>query len=583
MYRKNLPPSPDIFKGRIRFVYIIFITIAVMFVLKLVDVQIIHHGIYEELAEHQYVGVTKNFLDRGSIYFTRKDGERVSAATVSDGYRIFMVPKYVTNPEELYTQLAEILPIDREQFFKQVLKKDDPYEEIALRVSSIDADRVRALKLPTEMIGFARDRWRYYPAGKHAAQTIGFVAFNEDTLEGRYGLERYYEDVLRRDADGVYVNFFAQIFSDVGEAVFKSEERKADIVTTLEPSVQTFLDDTMNTVRDRWSAEEAGAVIIDPKTGAIRALTVSPGFDLNNFGETVDSSVFSNPLVEHVFEMGSIMKPLVMAMGLNEKTITPTTTYYDAGSVQVKDRTIYNFDKKARGTVTMTEVLKQSLNTGMVFIMKTMQKDDVYEYFKKLGFTGTTGIDLPHESNNLTSNLGTKGDVEYANVSFGQGIAVTPIAMARALATLAHGGVLVYPYLIESFDYAGIGMQSRVPKKPLVQVFDPLSVEQVTRMLVALVDTSFKSKFPQLAGYSIAAKTGTAQIANPAGGYYADRNLHSFFGYFPAYDPQYLVFFYLVHPRGARFSSETLSSLFMETAEFLINYYDIPPDRIAVE
>jgi cell division protein FtsI/penicillin-binding protein 2 len=283
--------------------------------------------------------------------------------------------------------------------------------------------------------------------------------------------------------------------------------------------------------------------------------------------------------------MGSIIKPLVMGMALDQNVVTPATTYYDGGSVQVADRTIYNFDKKARGTVDMKEVLKQSLNTGMVFIMNKMQKSVVKKYVYDLGLGEKTGIDLPYETSGLLRNLDTNRDVEYANAAFGQGIALTPIATVRSLASLANGGKTIRPYLVDAADYhTGLGTSlAPDPETNSVQVFKPETVEKVSNMLVELVDTSFAPRYPQLAAYSIAAKTGTAQIPQPGGGYYNDRNLHSFFGYFPAYDPEFIVFFYLLQPVGARFSSETLSGPFMDTAQFLIDYYDISPDRAKVE
>ncbi len=576
------------FHVRLRIVYGIIIVVVLLLIYKLIHLQLIDGDRYYELANQQYTGIADSFLDRGSIYFVKKDGERVSAATVQTGYRVYINPAELNKTEnikhvqEIYNQLNSVLHVDYEKFNRALNKKSDPYEEIAVRVDEATVTKLRELDLAG--VGFTRDQWRYYPGDALAAQTIGFVgsSSDDDALVGRYGLEKYYEDILQRDKKDLSVNFFAQIFTDLGETVGNPDTREGDIVTTLEPHVQRFVESTLQDAVERWRAVGGGAIIIDPQSGAIRAMSTLPNFNSNNLRDVADAKVFSNPLIQGTFEMGSIIKPLVMAMGIDTGAVTSETTYYDAGSIVVGDRTINNFDKKARGTVTMTEVLKQSLNTGMVYISQHMKRKDMKEYFTRLGMRTTTGIDMPYEVSGITSNLDTNREVEYANISFGQGIAFSPIQTVRALSSLAFGGKLLEPYLVEKIDYEN-GFSKKVEHPEPLQVFKPTSVEQVTRMLVALVDTSFKSKYPQLEPYSIAAKTGTAQIANPAGGYYSDRNLHSFFGYFPAYDPEYLIFFYLAQPQGVRYSSETLSQPFMETVQFLANYYDILPDRVNVE
>jgi cell division protein FtsI/penicillin-binding protein 2 len=317
---------------------------------------------------------------------------------------------------------------------------------------------------------------------------------------------------------------------------------------------------------------------MDPKTGAILAMASSPGFDINNYrNESI--SVFGNPNVESVYEMGSIMKPLIMATALDQGVVTANTTYFDPGFVKVGDRTIRNFDKRGRGTTTMQEVLSQSLNTGMVFAMQQMEKSKFRDQFEKFGFGETTDIDLPGEIKGLVANLKTNRDVEFANISFGQGIAITPIGMVRAMASLANGGKIVQPRVVDYIEYLD-GSRKIMEPKVLTTVIKPETSEEITRMMVNVFDGYFNGT-KKLKNYSIAAKTGTAQIANHKdGGYYADRNLHTFVAYFPAYDPKFIVFMMNEYPKeGARYSSETLIDPFLNLAKFLINYYNVPPDR----
>ena len=197
---------------------------------------------------------------------------------------------------------------------------------------------------------------------------------------------------------------------------------------------------------------------------------------------------------------------------------------------------------------------------------------------KAYGLGEETGIDLPNETHGLIQNLDSPRDVEHATAAFGQGIAVTPIEMTRALAVLANGGVLVDPYVTREVDYTFGPSWKYFPNEPK-RVLKPETSEEITRMLVTVVDDALLGGEVKLDHYTIAAKTGTAQIPKPGGGYYEDRYLHTFFGYFPAYDPKFLVFLYVKHPQGVQYASHTLTHPFIDTAKFLLNYYGVPPDR----
>ncbi len=201
------------------------------------------------------------------------------------------------------------------------------------------------------------------------------------------------------------------------------------------------------------------------------------------------------------------------------------------------------------------------------------------DYMLSYGVADETGIDLPNESAGLVDNLNSPRDLEYATASFGQGIAMTPIAMIRALSVLASGGTLITPHIAKKIKYTS-GLSKNVSFNDGERVLKQESAEEITRMLVNVVDDALLGGTVALPNYSIAAKTGTAQIARIGErGYYDDRFLHSFFGYFPAYDAEYLIFLYTLEPKEVRYASQTLTHPFIDTVKFLINYYEIPPDR----
>ena len=413
-----------------------------------------------------------------------------------------------------------------------------------------------------------------------AAHTLGLLGFNGEHFGGRYGIERHYNDILNRGDNELYVNFFAEVFSDISETVIKKDySREGDVILTVEPTVQLELETKLHEISEEWGSAQSMGIIMDPKTGDVVALAVTPAFDPNDFSDIEDASAFSNPLIERVYEMGSIIKPLTVAAGLDSGAITPETTYYDTGALTIDQATISNYDGEGRGTVPMQEVLSQSLNTGVSFIVKEMGKDTFRDYMYGFGLSEETGIDLPGETNSLVSNLESPRDIEYATASFGQGIALTPIMTVRALAALGNGGSLVTPHLVKSIDYVKGGDKEISHLGEERRVISAATSETITRMLVEVVDSALLDGKVKIDTHSVAAKTGTAQIASPAGGYYDDRSLHSFFGYFPAYEPEFIVFLMTIEPKGVRYASQTLTYPFHDLTKFLINYYEIPPDR----
>lgn len=567
------------FQFRIRLLFLLVVAVALVLAVNLYIVQIVKGEIYKEKAERQYVSPSESVFNRGKIYFSNKDGTLLSAATVKTGFTLAISPKKLANPRDAYEKLSVIIPIDEAKFLMKASKKDDPYEEIEKRISEEKAKEIDSLNISG--VELQKDRWRIYPGEKMAANTLGFVGYNDNSFSGQYGLERYYEDTLKRDESETYVNFFAEIFSNINKAVSKGGEREGDIITSIEPNVQSFFEKETASTSEKWHSKLTLGVIMNPMNGEIYSIAVNPSFDPNSYGSESDVKIFSNPVVESIFEMGSIIKPLTMAAGLDSGAITAGTTYDDKGSLTLNRSTISNHDRKANGVINMQEVLNKSVNTGAAFVVAKMGKENFAKYMIDFGLGSETGIDLPNEASGRTSNLKSPRDIEYATASFGQGIAMTPIITARALSALANGGTLVIPHIVKNIDYKmglsknisyGDGENKRVIKKE--------TSDEITRMLVKVVDTALFEGRMKIPNHSVAAKTGTAQIAKTGGGgYYDDRHLHSFFGYFPAYNPRFLIFLMTLEPKGAQYASDTLTSPFMDTVKFLINYYEIPPDR----
>jgi cell division protein FtsI/penicillin-binding protein 2 len=268
-----------------------------------------------------------------------------------------------------------------------------------------------------------------------------------------------------------------------------------------------------------------------------------------------------------------------MTSGLDAGVIEPETTYNDTGRITLNSKTISNYDGKARGVVPMQEILSQSLNVGVSFIAGRLGHEHFRNYFDKLGLGTETGVDLPNEiSSDIRQIMDSPRDVEYATASFGQGIATTPVGMIRALGSIANGGKIVTPHLVRSIRLES-GLTKELSWGESERVYSPESTQKTTRMLVNVVDHSLAKGALAIPEMSVAAKTGTAQIADSGGGYSANRYFHSFFGYFPAYEPKFIILLYTREPGGVQYASETLTHPFFDLVHFLINYYDVPPDR----
>ncbi|MDE2021545.1 MAG: penicillin-binding protein 2 [Patescibacteria group bacterium] len=566
------------FRTRIRFILALIIFAALLILMRLYFVQVVHGEEYAQKADRQFASNSSGLFDRGSIYFTRKDGTLISAATLASGFLVAINPQTLADPEAAYTAMNAVASssFDRASFFAAAAKKSQVYIEVAHHLSQESGQALAALAIPGVQV--LRERWRYYPGNTLAAQSIGIVSYGSgDTLTGQTGLEASYDGTLSRSGDSLYKNFFAELFSNVGNLLVSAKDaREGDIVTTIEPEVQTRLASDIAKINQRYSSKESGGIIMDPATGAILALTTYPTYDENSL-QNVNPTVLGNPLVEHVYEFGSIMKPLTMTSALDAGVITPATTYDDTGCLVVDTERICNWDHKARGIIPMQQVIVQSLNVGAAWIATKLGQEKFHAYFTNL-FGQKTGIDVPSETGALIGNLSKPQQVSYDTAAFGQGIAVTPIQMIRALGALANGGAMVEPHLVNAV-LLNSGIERKLDWSQKTQVFSAAATRETVQMMDALDDQVLyggKAKIPTM---SVAVKTGTAQLTNPGGGYYTNRFFHSFVGFFPSYNPRFIILLYTNDPQHVEYASETLDTTFLDLVHFLIDYYAVPPDR----
>src|SRR3989344_1293087 len=526
--------------NRIRVAAFFVLAVFLFIAFNLFTIQVWNSKKFQELSA-DFILFQNTTYKRGTIYFSNIDGGSSTGASTKNGNLLYINPRVLEDSASAFLALSSIFSLNEEDFFVKSQKKNDPFEILKRRLEDEDSQIVESLNI--KGVGVTEDKWRFYPGGSTASHVLGFVREDAGEWEGQYGVEKFYD---------------------------KNLSSGNDVVLTIESSVQNFAETELKNFMERWGGVSGGIAVINPQNGDILAMSAWPNFDPNKFQEEKSLKVFLNPFSEKIFELGSIMKPITMAAGIDAGRITPNTEYFDKGFVEVSGKRLNNFDGKGRGLRNMMEVLEESINTGAVFAMQKMGKETFKDYLLKFGLGQKTGVDLPGEVKNNLRNLGSGRDVEFATASFGQGIAVTPISMISALGAIANGGKVIKPHVkfLENDD-----------SKFVSTAISGKTSETISKMLVDVVDNTLAGGTAKIEGYSVAAKTGTAQIPDYQNGGYSDEFLHSFFGYFPAYDAKFLIFLFLEKPVGVRYASQTLTEPFINITKFLINYYTIPPDR----
>ncbi|HSX01395.1 MAG TPA: penicillin-binding protein 2, partial [Candidatus Saccharimonas sp.] len=497
-------------------------------------------------------------------------------------------PRYVGDKSQAAAKLAAVTGGSAADYQAR-LEKGIEYAVLADKVSNDIADKVRALKLPG--VGLTKEDYRSYPEGSLAAQVLGFV--NADGL-GQYGVEQYLDEQLR----GVPGQLAAKtdtygIPIATADNIIKEPVDGQSYVLTIDRNIQAMVETELAKQVQAVKAKSGSVVIMDPSNGAIRAMATYPTFDPNSYNTVSDYSVFINQAVAVQFEPGSGMKTFTMAAGLDQSKVTPDSTYDDPGCVQVSDRTICNAetDKPGKGK-SMTVVLRDSLNTGVMYVLRMLGTDPnkitlagkklLNDYFTKhFGFGQRTGVEQANEAAGVVNpaNNQAGNDVNYANMSFGQGMSVTMVQMVAGMAAVANGGKLYQPHLVEGQLSADGTETPLAPKLVRDHVISPAADQELNTMLQVVVQHG--SGYLAAAanrGYKIAGKTGTAQIPRPDGkGYIDGANIGSFTGFAPAEAPRFVMMVRIDEPGVQGYAETTTVPVFANICSWLFKYYGIPP------
>ena len=365
------------------------------------------------------------------------------------------------------------------------------------------------------------------------------------------------------------------LVNDKAQSVQKKQEQLPTVYLTLDSKMQYVLEDAMDDAIARTHAKGAAAIIMDPYTGEILGMASRPTFDPNNFNKYSQES-WNNKAVSMIYEPGSVFKPIVGCMGLTEGIISPNTIFNDAGSIRIADRIIHNWDGEGLGYVPFSTIIKFSINTGMVQLGMSLGADRLISYAKKFGFGAPTGIDLPGEEHGILYNPKMMYEPDVATMAIGQGIAVTPIQVLRAICAIANGGELLKPYIIKKIVAPDGSVIQEGQKQVVRNVITPEVASQMRAMMEKVVSEG-GGKTAAIKGYRIAGKTGTAEKLAEEGGYAAGKYIASFVGFVPADKPKYAMLVMLDTPQGAFYGSQVSAPIFRDTLQQILVAKGIQP------
>ena len=493
--------------------------------------------------------------------------------TNQTAFLAYAQPKDIKDISQFSRSVGSVLSLEDQVLIPKLSAPGRLWVPLAHKVESNIVDTLKSLHLSG--LGFEKEPKRYYPEASMAGHILGFVGSDGNGNDkGYFGIEGYYDRELRGQNGRIAVE------RDVrGAPILIGDENRIEpehgrtLMTWIDRSIQRVAERRLNEGIDKYGAKEGSVVIADPKTGGIMAMASFPSYDPALFS-SYDTMLYRNPTVAASFEPGSTFKVLMMSAALQEKLVTPATTIDETGPVQVGEYAVSTWDNKYHGTINMTEVLQHSSNVGMVAVEKKLGKEKVVRYIRDFGFGEPTGVDLEEELSPQLRKDTDWREIDLATASFGQGIAVTPLQMVRAVGALANDGWLMEPHIVKEIrDEKGRVVAIR-PKK-IRQVVGSATAKIMTEMMVSAVDNG-EAKWAKPVGYRIAGKTGTAQI--PVAGHYDEKKtIASFVGFAPADDPKFVMLVTLREPSSSQWGSETAAPLFFTIARDIFSYLGIPP------
>jgi cell division protein FtsI (penicillin-binding protein 3) len=497
---------------------------------------------------------------RGTIY----DRTGVQLALGEQATTVYANPHQIVNVRAAAAAAARALGLDEDSLAAKLADRTHGFVYIARQADARRAKLLQRQKIPG--FGFYPEERRSYPLGSVGAQVLGYVGIDDSGLAGL-------EVQLNRELSGK-AGQETVVTDPGGQTIDVVSDRPAlqgrDVYLTIDQTIQANAESVLRDTVRRWGAKSATAIVLDPRTGAILAMAVQPGYDANAYPKAV-RDLQRNRAVTDTYEPGSTFKLITVGAALSEGLVAPTTRFTLPYSIQVADRVVH--DAEPRGTInySVAQILAHSSNVGAITLAEMLGRDRLASWISRFGFGRATGVDFPGESPGIVLPKDEWSGSTIGNVPIGQGIAVTPVQMASAYAAVANRGTWSRPHLVDHVDGGG---------RPSLHRRRLVSRQVAGELMTMLKDVVAEGTgaYAAIPGYQVAGKTGTAQKPDPHGGYSLDRYVASFVGIVPASRPRLVVLVAVDEPHGAIWGGVVAAPAFEQIARFDLQYLEVPPD-----
>jgi len=555
------------FKVRILFFLCLLFFCFVLITGRMFQLQVLKkEQLYKLAAQQQYIQIPL-VPKRGTVYDSKANELAVSIEVDS----VYADARKIVDMGKTTNALASTLQIDRDEL-KQRLKSHRSFEWIQRKISSEEAEQIKAFHLPG--IYFLKENRRFYPNSQLAAHLVGFVGLDSKGLEGI----EYQYDALLNGGNQVWTAardaFGREIAMD--KVTFEKEDHYRNIVLTIDKSIQHITETELGRGVEKWGAKGGMAIAMDPLTGKILAMVSYPNFNPNQFIQYRSKS-WRNRAISDVFEPGSLFKAFLAAAALEEKVVRPLDSFFcENGSYPVYDKTIHDHSK--HGWLTFQQIIKYSSNIGASKVGEKMGRERFYRYISAFGFGEKTRIGLPGEGKGILRHPRYWPPVALNTISFGQGISVTGIQLVTALSVIANKGILMKPYVVEKItNEKGQVIQSFQPEV-VRKVISEETAKKVTALLKTTTEKGGTGEGAVPAGYEVAGKTGTAQkVDSLLGGYSEDRYTSGFMGFAPDEEPKMVLLIVIDEPQGNNYGGVVAAPIFKAIMEKALPYLNVLP------
>ncbi len=575
--------------ARVRFWYMGLLIICGIFVIRLFYLQVIRHDYYQQAALRGQLKQYEIVPERGVI--VAHNGETTVPVVLNETrYLLYADPKFIKDVPGAAAAIQKIIGGNQSDYEDKMKDQDSRYVILAKKLDRGQNEQL--LKLKLKGVGTQEQNYRSYPQGQLASQLLGFV---NDEGQGQYGLEQALNDQLKgtpgqlkaiTDAQGI------PLAANKDNVVVDPIPGKK-LLLTVDVGLQQQVEDALKQQVDATKATSGSAVVIDVRTGGVKAMGTFPTYNPAEFYNVSDPALFSNPVTNEAFEVGSIMKTLTAAAALDTGVVNANTTYYDPASYKIDDATVRNIEEDGgAGTKSIADILQLSLNTGATWLLMQMGGGSINEKARTTWhdyltnhyqFGKTTGIEQSDESAGFVPepNDGYGLNIRYANTAFGQGQTETILQMGAAMTAVVNGGTYYQPHLVEGY----VGQDDKVEIKQPVVVKSGVVNDGVSHQIQDFMEYTMQKNKGTYGisslnpAYSYGGKTGTAQISNPAGGYYEDRFNGTFLGYVGGDEPEYVIVVWVREPKNITgyAGAKAAAPVYFKIADILTNNFGVKP------